>query len=369
MRTPKKIIQVLFFLTITVGIPVLLTAQVYSEKREQGKSFKLKNGTTVSISNKYGNVNVMPWEKDSVRIEVSMSAQSKQAAKVVKILSSIDCEMISTATNISVRTVFYDNSATFWKDVVSYAGQVINTSNNLQINYTVFIPETVPLKIDNKFGNIYMDSYSANVDILLSNGDIQARNFNKTLKLKLEFGSASLQDVVDAQLSINYSDITCGKINTLNLNSRSSTIEMEEAGTIEIASSRDKLVVKKCTSIIGDASFSRIRINELESMCTMDTKYGELRLNSILRNFRTIQVKSEYTDIFLGINPGTNYSMDLLYDSKTNLNISTQINSQLKKETLNDKSGTVQASGDIGKPGNSHISLSAKSGAISFLNR
>ena len=121
MDTKNKIIRILSILLLATGIPVLLSAQVYSEKREQGKSFKLKSGTTVQISNKYGNVNIMPWEKDSVRIEVSMSAQSKQAAKVLKILSTIDCEMISTAATISARTVFYDNSATFWKDVVSYA--------------------------------------------------------------------------------------------------------------------------------------------------------------------------------------------------------------------------------------------------------
>ena len=369
MRTPEKIIRLLFLFTFAISIPAFLSAQVYSEKREQGKSFKLKSGTTVNIYNKYGNVNIMPWEKDSVRIEVSMSAQSKQAAKVVKILSTIDCEMISTSTTISARTVFYDNSATFWKDVVSYAGQVINTSNNLQINYTVYLPETVPLKIENKFGNIYMDSHRANVEINLSNGDIQARDFTKMLKMKLEFGSASLQDIDNAQLTINYSDVTCSKIKSLNINSRSSTIEIEEASTLELTSSRDKLVVKSCNSLNGDASFSRIRVNELEDLCSMNTKYGELKLNSISRSFRTIHVKSEYTDVFLGINYGAGFSTELLYDSKTNLNISPQINNQLKKQTLNTKTGSMQATGDVGKAANSHISVSAKAGAISLLNK
>jgi len=369
METKFKIIRILFFLIFAASLPVVLSAQVYSEKREQGKSFKLKSGITVQISNKYGNVNVLPWEKDSVRIEVSVSAQSKQAAKVVKILSTIDCEMISTATSISARTVFYDNSATFWKDVVSYAGQVINTSNNLQINYTVYIPETVPIKIENKFGNIYMESHLANVDITLANGDMQARDFNKTLKLKLEFGSASLQDVIDAQFTINYSDLICRKLTSLALNSRSSTIEIEETGAIDLKSSRDKLAVKSCNSLSGDASFSRIRINGLEAMCAMNTKYGELKLNTIAKNFRTIQVKSEYTDIFIGVSPGAGYSMDLQYDAKTNLNISSQINSQLKKETLNTKSGTMQATGEIGKSGASHISVTAKAGALTLLNK
>jgi hypothetical protein len=265
--------------------------------------------------------------------------------------------------------VFYDNSATFWKDVVSYAGQVINTSNNLQINYTVYLPETVPLKIENKFGNIYMDSHRANVDITLSNGDMQARDFSKTLKLKLEFGSASLQDVDNAQLTINYSDITCNKLKSLNLNSRSSTIEIEETGALELTSSRDKLVVKSCNSLSGEASFSRIRINELEALCSMNTKYGELKLNSISRNFRTIQVKSEYTDVLLGVSSGASFTMELLYDAKTNLNISPQVNNQLKKETLNAKTGNMQATGEVGKSGASHISVTAKAGAISLLNK
>lgn len=364
-----KMNKYIVFLMLALGIPLALSAQTYSEKREQGKSFKLRTGMSVHIMNKYGNVNVLPWEKDSVRIEVSMSAQSKQAAKVVKILSSIDCEMIATANMVSARTVFYDNSTTFWKDVVSYAGQVINTNSNLQINYTVFMPVTVPVKIENKFGNIYMDSHRANVDITLSNGDLQARDFSGKLKLKLDFGSASLQDADDADLNINYSDLTLQKVNTLNLNSRSSTFEIEDATVISIVSSRDKLNVRSCNTLNGDASFSRIRINTLETGCSVTAKYGELKLNSISRNFRSIYIKSEYTDVFLGVNSSSAYALNMTYDAKTSLNIAPSIHNQLKKETLNAKQGVVQATGIIGKSGNSQVDVNVKSGSLSVVNK
>jgi len=361
--------HLLFITAVLLGLPVLLHAQTYSDKREQSKSFKIRSGTVVQITNKYGNVNVIPWEKDSVRIEVSMAAQSKQAAKVVKVLSSIDCEMISSAASISARTVFYDNGTTFWKDVVSYAGQVINTNNNLQINYTVYMPAANDIKIDNKFGNVYMDNHFGNADLTVSNGDLQARNFSGKLKLKLEFGSASIQDMDDAQLNINYSDVTLRKVNTLNLNSRSSTIDMEEATTIELISTRDKLNVKRCGSLSGETSFSRIAINELESSCTITAKYGGLKLNTIKRNFRAIQVKSEYTDLYFGFNAEDSYSLDLIYDAKTNLNISSPVNTQLKKETLDTKAGTIQATGTIGKTGTSGVSVIAKSGSLTVVNR
>jgi len=275
--------------------------------------------------------------------------------------------MMATANSISARTVFYDNSATFWKDVVSYAGQVINTSNNLQINYTVYMPVANDIKIDNKFGNVYMDSHKGNADLTIANGDLQARNFSASLKLKLEFGSASIQDADHAQFTVNYSDLTLRKVNTLNLISRSSTIDIEEATSIDIASQRDKLVVKSCNSINGDASFSRIRINELGTTSTMNSKYGELKFNSIDRNFRNINIKAEYTDIFLGFLPSDSYSIDLIYDLKTSLNISPAINNLLKKETLNAKLGTMQVTGNIGKAGISHVSVTAKAGSLTLL--
>jgi len=362
-------LRIPYYILLALFIPAFLNAQVYSEKREQAKSFKLKPGMSVQITNKYGNVNILPWEKDSVRFEISMSAQSKQAAKVVKILSSIDCEMVSAANTISARTVFYDNSATFWKDVVSYAGQVINASNNLQIDYTVYMPVSFDIKIENKFGNVYMDSHNGDADLIVSNGDLQARNFNGKLKIKLDFGSANFQDADNAQLNINYSELALRKANTLSLNSRSSTIDVEEAATIDIISTRDKILVKSCSSLNGESSFSRITINELETSSAMSTKYGELKLNSIKRNSRSIQLKSEFTDLFLGLNPSDSYTMDLIYDSKTNLNISASINNQLKKETLNAKSGTIQASGNIGKTGSLHVSVINKSGSLTILNR
>jgi archaellin len=214
-----------------------------------------------------------------------------------------------------------------------------------------------------------MDNHSGNADITVSNGDLQARNFSGGLKLKIEFGSANFQDANDAQLNINYSDLTARNINKLNLNSRSSTIDIDETGAIELVSSRDKLTVKSGNSLSGESSFSRIRINELEAMCTMNTKYGELRLNTVTRDFRNINIKSEYTDVFLGFNPSDSYSVDLVYDAKTSLNISAPISNQLKKETLNTKLGTVQASGSIGKSGTSHVSVTAKAGSLSVINK
>ena len=369
MKTKIYLFNKLSILVFSVCMPLLLASQTYSETREESKTFRLKPGTLVQDSNKYGNVNIMNWEKDSLRIEVSVSVQSKQPAKLDKVLSSIDCEMVSSASVISARTIFHDNGATFWKDVVSYAGKVVNTSNNLQINYTVYMPAANPVKVENKFGNIYLDSQKGNAEINLSNGDLQTRDFNGNLKLTLEFGSASIQEAGAAQLNINYSDLYLQKINKLNLVSRSSTLDIDEAASIDLESVRDKMTIKSCTSISGEASFSRIRINELETVCSLTTKYGELKLNSVSRNFVNIFVRAEYTDVLMGLNPMASYTLDMIYDTKTVISIPPAIDNQLKKETINAKYSTIKANGTIGKSDASQITITAKAGSIAVMNK
>lgn len=364
--------KALAFLTVLLYAawlnPLMANAQMFSETRVESRSFRLKPGIEVQVYNKYGNVNVMSWEKDSVRFEVSISVRSKQQEKLNKIISSIDCEMVSTATFISARTIFHDNSTTFWKDVVSYAGKLINTGNNLQINYTVYLPADNPVKVSNKFGNIYMDSFRANVDINLANGDMQARDFSGIFKLKLEYGSAMLQETGHSQIDISYSELSVQQAANITLNSRSSTINLEKVNILELNSVRDKINVKSCTAVNGDASFSRIQINSLESGCTLRTKYGELKLNKVSRNFRNIYIRSEYTDVACFLNRQSSYSVDLNYDAKTMLNIPMSVDSRLKKETLNAAAGTMKAYGEFGHSGGAQVTLSLKSGSLTLLN-
>jgi len=365
----KKIKFLLPVLLLMVLLPPPAQAQMFSEKRQESHAFKLKSGAIVQVINKYGNVTIVPWEKDSVRFEVSIAAQSKQVAKARKIISSIDCELISTAGFVSARTLFRDNNSAFWKEVVTYAGQVINSSNNLQINYTVYMPVGNPVKIENKFGNVYMDSHRGNTDITLSNGDMQARDFTGFLKLGIEFGTVNIQDAERIQADINYSDFNAQHVRSITLTSRSSTYDFEQADLLELTSSRDKFTIRSCSSLSGETSFSRLRINQFDGSASLVTRYGEIRFSSIAREFKTIYLRSEYTDLYMGLQPAAACSADLIYDAKTSLNIQPALFSQMKKETLDPKTGSMKASGDLGRNGTSQITVTLKSGSISLLNK
>lgn len=356
-------------LTIVLISTASSYAQTFTRQRHISRNFVVVPNTNVQVINKYGDIQVIPWDKDSVRIEADVTVKARQAAKADKILAAIDFNFFALGNFIDARTVFSDNQNTFWKDMVTVAGQMINTGNNLEIDYKIYMPGNADLILDNKYGNIYIESLLGNVDIKLSHGDMQARNFSGLLKLTLDFGSATMQDINSAEFDINYSDISLHKADRINLTSRSSTIVFDDVNSIDLSSRRDEISVKILNSINGDSYFSNIKINQFNTTATLILKYGGIKISNVSHNFSTIHLDSENANLLLNFNPGASYKADFSYDAKTKISLSPAMNTQLRKEVLNTKLGTVHSNGTIGKTVTSMVFISSKSGSLTIFNK
>lgn len=365
MHTLKAILStVALILMVTVA-----NAQTFTRQRHISRDFAAVKDINVQIVNKYGNIQVIPWEVDSVKIVADVTVKARQAAKADKILEAIDFNFFALGNFVDARTVFSDIQNTFWKDMVTVAGQMINAGNNLEIDYKVYLPAKANLILDNKYGNIYIESILGNADIKLSHGDIQARDFSGYFKLTMDFGSATMQDITSGEFTINYSDISMHKAGRVNLTSRSSTIVFDDVQTIDLSSRRDEISIKNLSSINGDSYFSNIRINQFNSTATLVLKYGGIKISNVSHNFSVIHLDTEYADLLLNFNQGSAYKADLSYDAKTKVSMSPSMTSQLVKEVLNAKLGTVHSSGTIGRGGASTVFVSAKSGSLTIFNK
>jgi hypothetical protein len=362
-------LRLLLLLAAFSVLLVVAQAQTFTRQRHISRSFEVVPNTNVQVINKYGDIQVIPWEKDSVRIEADVTVKARQAAKADKILAAIDFNFFALGNFIDARTVFSDNQNTFWKDMVTVAGQMINTGNNLEIDYKVYMPAKADLILDNKFGNIYIESLIGNADIKLSHGDLQARDFSGFVKLTLDFCSATMQDIKSAEFAINYSDISLHKADRINLTSRSSTIVFDDVNAIDLSSRRDEISVKSINSINGDSYFSNIRINQFNATATLILKYGGIKISNISHNFSTIHLDTENANLLLNFDQGASYKADFSYDAKTKLSLSPAMSAQFKKEVLNAKLGTVHSNGTVGKAGTSMVFISAKSGSLTIFNK
>ncbi|HRZ77672.1 MAG TPA: hypothetical protein P5248_09915 [Bacteroidales bacterium] len=66
----SDIIRIVLILLLA---PALIVQGQSQRSRRVVKSFKAFENTSVQVVNKYGNVHLVPWEKDSVRLEVQLN--------------------------------------------------------------------------------------------------------------------------------------------------------------------------------------------------------------------------------------------------------------------------------------------------------
>jgi len=141
-----------------------IRAQVYSDRKV--RNFKVTEKTTVEVSNKYGKIHVVTWKKDSARFEVDLRISTNSYQKMDKLRSNIGFDFSGSKSYVKAKTDFSNQAG-----VISDFVDAFIPSNQVTINYMVYVPEYVNLKIENKFGDIYIDDYNGNLQIELSNGN------------------------------------------------------------------------------------------------------------------------------------------------------------------------------------------------------
>ena len=78
-----------FFILYSLSF-IKLYGQTYERTRFESRSFKVYDKTSLEIINKYGNIHLFNWEKDSVRIEIKLEVKANKEAKVDKIFDYIE---------------------------------------------------------------------------------------------------------------------------------------------------------------------------------------------------------------------------------------------------------------------------------------
>lgn len=294
-------------------------SQVFEKSRAESKTFIVYEETTLEISNKYGNIHLFTWEKDSVKIDVKVNVKAGKESKVEKIFDYIDIDFSNTRFYIIAETRLRQNQGSFWSEVSDLANTIFSGSNKAQIDYNVYIPNGMEIKLENKFGNIYMADYQGETTINLSNGDLKANNLEGYVMIDLGFGDASINSIDRGKLTIRYAEIELDNSNELEIESKSSTINISKIGLLELNSGRDKVFVDDLNMLTGNSYFSYLTIKDFSGSMDFVTEYGEVKLETIHKGFQLIELQSKYTDVYLGFPENVSAKLNVKHTSATEI--------------------------------------------------
>lgn len=320
----KRFYFKLALLLVTMLAVQLSYAQTFEKERSVNKSFKLSTDTEIELSNKYGDIHIVPWEKDSVRFEIKLKVITNKEPKLEKAFDYIDFDFKATKYYIIASTVFI-GKGTFWSEVSDVANNLFSTGTKTTIDYTVYLPANSALKIDNKYGNIYTTDLSGVLNITLSNGDLKAHRFSGTTVMNTEYGNIDVQIIDNGNLDISYGELQLESSTNLTVTSRSSELTMDEVTMLNVESKRDKLYLGDIGTLIGQTYFSTLTVDELKTKIDLTSKYGSNELNELGSKMKSCLIKSDDSDIKLNFSKENKYSLDLTVDDKTQVYYSADI--------------------------------------------
>lgn len=311
--------RLLIGVALMLGTSVL--AQSHTDKRSVSKSFPASRETTLEVQNKYGKIQVVTWDMDSVAVNVDIFMTESSASKLKKLKDDIKIDFTGTNTYIIAKTMIKSESGRIASELKSISSTISGSNKRMEINYMVYVPEYMDVVLNNKYGDIYMDDLKGQVDIDLSNGVLKANHLEGNSSIALRFANGMIKSLGSSTMVLSYSDLVLEEVSQLDLNSKSSKLNVDSVNVLKINSRRDKLYFKHVEYFYGQSNFSQVWIYDFLRESDVYMKYGELTIEHVVPEFSKINVESDYTDITLYFDRECSLSFDILHYEKAVLRL------------------------------------------------
>jgi len=353
---------IVFAVLIILMIPAYVAAQ-FTETKQINKRFKVTPETRIEITNKYGKVKINTWNKDSIVFDIKIKVEDKKLSKLEKQISEVDFDFINSQHFITARTKIGENQSSFSKEVTNFKETVLQSDGKIDIDMTVWMPKTNQLKVENKFGDVYIDDFAGEIDIILSNGNLKSHDFEGKANLKLSFGDATINQMKTGRLDCNYSEVYIKKADKLQIISKSSDFEITEINELNTESRRDKFRIQLINVLDARGSFSNYRVSELTNNLKLKTEYGDLDIERVATDFKALNIESKSTDINLGFNEKSEFGFEITH-TKSQINFDSKMEIK-KQEVLDEKEKKVKLTGNFGSNTKTNkLVINAVSGGI-----
>jgi hypothetical protein len=341
----KKIKNIFFAGLIILLLPMFSEAQ-FTESKQINKRFKATRETRVEITNKYGDIKINTWDKDSIVFEIKIRVEDKKLSKLEKLIEDVEIDFTGSQHFIIAHTKVGESRSGLEKEILNLKESVFQSDGKIEIDYTVWMPKSNQLNVENKFGDVYIGDYWGDIEINLSNGNLKSHDFSGKTRLILSFGDATINKMKSGTLDCNYSEIYIKEAEKLQITSKSSEFEITEITEINADSRRDKFRIYLINNLTASGSFTNYRITEFKNMLNLKSEYGDLDIEKVAPDFKSVYIESKSMDINLGFSDKSEFDFDLTH-IKSETNLCSKMNVKNEK-VLDEKEKKMQLTGSFG---------------------
>ncbi len=278
------------------------TTQAQTEYREDfHEDYTLSKEAKFEISNRYGKINIENTKEDKITIDAEIIVHARSEEKARKILDEIEVQIQKDGDLVKAET-----------EVGSISGNHIS----FEINYTVLMPEWLPITLVNKYGDVTIANLSGKSNLAVKYGSLTVNKMsdgNTKPLSSIDLGYCSYSHINEfnwGKVMIRYSKLGIDKGQALVVSSKYSKLDLGTFSSVVAEAGYDDLDIKKVTNLVMDNKYSDLKVDDLSKKLVIENKYGNIRINNVSKEFETIDVVSKYAGIKIGVESGASYKLD-----------------------------------------------------------
>ncbi|MCB0430976.1 MAG: hypothetical protein H6585_06135 [Flavobacteriales bacterium] len=273
-------------------------AQDISQTKEIRKQFAFGQGCRLDVENKYGNVHVTTWDKDSVAVVIQVDVGGKKQEDVDKILGMLDFSLTGTPAQVTLKTLWAEN-ANAWQRSAMELKKGLSSHIRMQVDYHITMPARGDIDLDNRFGDVYLPVLQGKTRITVNHGDLRVDGLIGNSTVDVSYGKAKIRQMGNGSIKLVFGDLVVDKAGDLDLETSSAQVEILEAESLRIDSRHDTYALSNLASLKGKTLFTDIRLRKLTRLADLDVRYGDIDLGGIQSTCAEVYLQGSYTGLNL----------------------------------------------------------------------
>jgi hypothetical protein len=175
------------------------------KKKTYSKTYSVSNSERVSFDNRFGEIKINTWDKNEVKVDITMIGKANSEEVAQEVLDRISIEDGKNSSGVYFKTKIAENKN--WPRGEKY------NNTGFSINYVIYMPSRNPLTVENEFGKTIIPDYSGEITVNQKFGTLIAGKLGNVKKVHVEFsGGTTIESINGGELDIRFSRSQINKL-------------------------------------------------------------------------------------------------------------------------------------------------------------
>lgn len=352
-------------LVLALMLPFMAIANTGTPKgkhkveRKIHKEYEVSPSAALEIDNSYGSIDIVTWDQNKTVIDVTITAHANSNEKAKDKLKDIQIDFTANGSLVKAVTRFESDNKSFWS---SWFGDDNNAS--IEINYTVKIPVTNSVDLDNDYGSIRINRLEGNARISCDYGqliigellaDNNYLNFDYTDKSTIGY-------MKSGKINADYSGFTLDKVDRLELNADYTRSEIGEVKDLNYNCDYGKVKVENAINVVGRGDYISNKLGTISGNVNLNTDYGSITIDRLTNDAKEVIINSDYTGVRVG------FASEFAFDFMINLDYASFKGADEVEVTKSHKDSTDKRyeGYHLSKNSGNTITINSEYGSVTF---